>query len=57
MGAYSPSMPRRVARMVLGFQTIFIPSVFFNGTWIKYYKANVKGLPHKKKIDKNWLTR
>lgn len=26
---YSPSMPRRVARMVLGFQTIRIPSVFF----------------------------
>lgn len=21
---------------------------FFNGTWLEYYKANIKGLPHKK---------
>lgn len=20
---------------------------FFNGTWLEYYKANIKGLPHK----------
>lgn len=49
---YSPSLPRRVARMVLGFQTILIPSVFFNGTWLEYYKANIKSLPHKKTLDK-----
>lgn len=25
---------------------------FFNGTWLEYYKANIKGLPHKKTLDK-----
>lgn len=32
------------------FSNYFYPPVFFfNGTWIEYYKANIKGLPHKKK--------
>lgn len=50
---YSPSMPRQVARMVLGFQTIFIPQCFFlmePGQNIT--KQILKVSPIKKKLDK-----
>lgn len=31
---------------------LFPAFFFFNGTWLEYYKANIKGLPHKKPLDK-----